>query len=46
MMAAAEALEALPATADELPQTQEIRNASSLQERHARFGAAMSNKFN
>lgn len=46
MLAAAEAIEALPATAHELRQTPAIQNAPNAQERSARFGAAMSDKFN
>lgn len=46
MHAAAEALEALPPTAEEVRRTPAIQNAASLEERRARFGAAMSDKFN
>ena len=45
-LAAAEALEALPSTAHELRQAPEIQNAGTPEERRARFGAAMSDKFN
>ena len=46
MIAAAEALETLPAVANEVQRMPAIKNASSTEERGRLFGAAMSDKFN